>query len=436
MLCLVLGLFLYCFAGRESTESETEMRMLAGFPEFSAGTVFSGEFMTGFESYLSDQFFARNDVIDATDGLTSVFSRMTQEDQYVLDDTEKEVAALVGEEVEGGAETEEDGSVSADEGGEMEELEEEETDDGAETEDIDDSKDTSENKKYTLYLKKTDGTTRRVYLFPMKNILQIAETLNMYKAVLPEDGMVHFAQVPFAATAKRWLSQQDVYCGWGSSVETALQQNVSEGVVIHNTTAILEPHMAQGEVCYMVADHHWTPKGAYYVAAEMMRSQGFPVVPYDEYDYKVVRSSKSSHGEHDTLEILYPLAPVHSLIMKQRTADKELSLMNYKATTYVAFMNNSRRPWRKIVTGFHTGRKALIISDSFGNAFAPYLLPYYDEVHMTDIRKNYYKKDDAGGSVSELISYYGIDDVYIILSTANGMNSGTGLVYLRQYFLE
>ena len=110
--------------------------------------------------------------------------------------------------------------------------------------------------------------------------------------------------------------------------------------------------------------------------------------------------------------------------------------MNYDSSTYTAYMNNSRRPWRRVITGANTGRRALVICDSFGNAFAPYLLPYYDEVHMTDFRNDYYNKREAGGSIGELMEYHQIDDVYIVTSTANGLRKDNSIVYLRKYLEE
>ena len=110
--------------------------------------------------------------------------------------------------------------------------------------------------------------------------------------------------------------------------------------------------------------------------------------------------------------------------------------MNYDSTTYRSFMNNTRLPWRKIVTSANTGRKALVLRDSFGNAFTPYLLSYYDEVHMADFRKGSYSKSKAGGSIGDLITYHGIDDVYIVTSTANGLRKENSIVYLREYLVN
>ena len=56
-LLLLLGLGLAAFAPKEERISESENRTLSGFPEFSAESLFSGEFFQGIESYLSDGLY-------------------------------------------------------------------------------------------------------------------------------------------------------------------------------------------------------------------------------------------------------------------------------------------------------------------------------------------------------------------------------------------
>lgn len=57
---LLAGIFLWCLCRPADAFSDSERRALAQFPEFSAETVLSGEFMTEFESYTLDQFPLRD----------------------------------------------------------------------------------------------------------------------------------------------------------------------------------------------------------------------------------------------------------------------------------------------------------------------------------------------------------------------------------------
>ena len=69
ILCLIGGVFLLGTSDKQPRLSESENRMLAGFPKLSAASLASGEFMTGFESFLSDAFFGRDALVRTSDRL-------------------------------------------------------------------------------------------------------------------------------------------------------------------------------------------------------------------------------------------------------------------------------------------------------------------------------------------------------------------------------
>jgi len=158
-----------------------------------------------------------------------------------------------------------------------------------------------------------------------------------------------------------------------------------------------------------------------------MESRGYPTLPYEEYEYFERYIGQDKAGREDRLYLLEPLAPTHSYILKHLTESTEIDFMNREHRGYIAYINNTRLPWRRFTGGFGNDRKALLISDSFGNVFLPYLLPYYSEVHMTDLRDDYYDEKEAGGTFAELMRYHQPDDVYVVLSTANGLNSRNSL---------
>lgn len=57
---LLLGLSVFCWIKTPDAYSESERRVLAGRPEFTAETFFDGEFAKNFESYVLDQFPGRD----------------------------------------------------------------------------------------------------------------------------------------------------------------------------------------------------------------------------------------------------------------------------------------------------------------------------------------------------------------------------------------
>ena len=80
-----LGVLLLLLSPRESRVSQTENRMLAGFPTLTIETLQSGKFFSGIEDFLSDGFFARDEVIDATEQLLGVFDKRSEEQRQIQD---------------------------------------------------------------------------------------------------------------------------------------------------------------------------------------------------------------------------------------------------------------------------------------------------------------------------------------------------------------
>ena len=413
------GVFMLLFTQKDSTASEAENRMLQGFPSADPVNVGSGRFAAEFDDFLSDNLVGRDTAVRITDGILSAFSTISGDEAFEKKTQEMEQRL----DAEGGDDA---SAVSSQEDGDIELSAGRVLNTGEVPIDS--------NKSYMWYVR-TDGTLSLKYEYLKKNVDTYAETLRLLKTALPEDGIINFVEVPLASQANRWRDQQDVYSGWGSSLELMLQQSLAgaKNINIYSAWNLLSPYVCGETPMFYFTDHHWSAEAACIVCSAMLEDQGLPVIPYDEYSYKSITSSAiDENGRRDVFNVLYPLNPVRSYVVK-RGVEHEISLMAYDVATYTCFMNGSREPWRRIVTSSDNGRKALVICDSFGNAFTPYLLAYYSEVHMCDFRYGYYNRDDAGGYIKDNIAKYGIDDVYIVISTANDLRKENSIKYLRQY---
>jgi len=440
--CVCLGALLLMFTPAESRLSVSENRMLAGAPELSVETVVSGEFGTGVEDYLSDGFFGRDTVIGWTDRLLSLFDKRTEEERQILE--AEEIERLLEEDASG--EVAETATPTPEPTPEptaepvviatpaptptatpvpTAQATPQPTPVPTQTPKVIVPLD--EAADYTLKLTGVDGKDTQVYDYPAENLMTFAGVLNQLSEMLPEDGEIHYLQVPVSGVARRVRTNLKTYNGWVSNAEEALQTQVKENIYIHNAPAILTQALANKEDVFYHTDHHWTPLGAWYAVNSIMESRGYPTLPYEEYEYFERYIGQDKAGREDRLYLLEPLAPTHSYILKHLTESTEIDFMNREHRGYIAYINNTRLPWRRFTGGFGNDRKALLISDSFGNVFLPYLLPYYSEVHMTDLRDDYYDEKEAGGTFAELMRYHQPDDVYVVLSTANGLNSRNSL---------
>jgi len=451
---LILGSSLLLFGEKEDRESLLENRMLAGFPDFSFKSVFTGEFMSGFENYLSDSFFGRSDLVSLSSDVMGIFSSQSTEDLLTMD---------IGEDIEGEfdqrEEEEEAAPAPAQEAAPApvsQPVQPQQTDPAQQTQpgaelsaqvSVGSSLNTRDETyepldEYNFWMLLTDGGKQLVYSYSPHKIKVLMDGLNAYRAVLPEDGTVHFALVPVAQSANWWTRNTNKFCGWESNAEEYMAALAADGVYIYNGPELLAPGLAAGDYMYYRTDHHWTPRGAYAVASAMLKNQGLPVTRFNDYQYKVNKGFLGSiYSENptaalkamaDDIEIPSSLAPVHSYVVRQLNKEKELEYMaNY--SNYLAYLQGTQTPFRRIDTGFSTGRTALLISDSFGNCFAPFLVPYYDQVCMVDLRKGNFTSEAAGYSLGEYMEYYGVDDVYVVLSTASGLNYNYTQEYLLKY---
>jgi len=427
VLFMCLGVMLLVLAEKDSRASESENRMLQGFPELTFDKALSGEFSGEFENFLSDGFFARNLLIDCSESCMAVFSRQTAEDMALLEGGDDELQGIDGGEGDDSAPA--DNSVQSPESVPVSDsdtdlsdsTEEPAGDDGADSfaADADD---------YGFYFVKKDGSLSPVLRTSHSRRRKVADALNAYRAELPEDGNVFYMMIPLKRNYTPMRSGG--YTGWYSNVEDALAELTVDGVHIINAPEVLSPHLDEG--IYFPIDHHWSALGAYYLCREAITMQGLPMTPYDEYAYKKTYGRNIRFDEEGWFDIMYPLQDVSASKVYDRTDEKESVFINYELSTYMTYLGGSTSPWSKYVTGFSTGRKALVIGDSFANVFSPYLFPYYDEVHMTDVRANHFSAEKCGGWIAELMEYHGIDDVYIVMSYANAVNSDTSCQRLER----
>ena len=169
LLCAGLGTLI--FADREERVSESEKRMLAAFPDTSAESIFSGEFSSGFESFLSDGIFLRDSVAGASKAALGLFSAASYEDTMLLS------SISMADEISGGTAAQDtaapaEGSPAQESGGQS----------AAQAPGAVASGD------YGLYMLCPDGSEELLADVSELRVGMVADVLNEYKGVLPEDG--------------------------------------------------------------------------------------------------------------------------------------------------------------------------------------------------------------------------------------------------------
>lgn len=411
----VLGCYQLFFADKEAHLSEKENRMLQAFPEFSLSSVFSGSFSVEFEAYLSDSFIIRDQAADFSGSVMKLFDLRKAETPMV----ELDGAALV--QLDESAETQppQENIIPQDENSTQEKI-------------------SAEAADASIWLINADGSYQTYQYYPAADIAHMAQVLNKYRDCLPADGTVHFICPPTSDAA--FKLSRGICSDWGSDVDDVMQPLVDEGVFIYDATDILRPYAFETYI-YPTQDWHWHPFSASAAAAAMLARQGVPALDYYEYDYYINQYGKSFEGEalrslavnQEEVPLLEPLSPVQSYVIRHLTEKTDCVFMTKNAVGYRMYLGGTYSPWRLFVTGFHTGRSALVIGDSFSNSFIPYLCPYYDKVLSTDFRDGIYISAEAGANVKQYIEEYGIDDVYVVFCTLTSISGKMPQDYMERY---
>lgn len=424
LLCLLtIGIWELGFAPREERLSVTENRMLQGMPVFSPSAALSGSYMEEFEAFLSDAFPGRDAAIAASMRVMDVFGEVSEEERSRTEQAELEaeggeqVILLPVQEPVGAEESE----AAAPAGPEQTAQPREE------------SRGAGEARDASLWIVDNSGAVKVQEAYPRQNILRLAEVLNDYAQVLGPDGSVQFLNVPISYMGNMQVSHRA--SGWGCDLDEVLRGLVAGNVYVYDVTDIYGDAIYNEPLFSQAGDHHWYPRGAWRAVCAELETQGLVPTDYYEYLYRLESDFRGKPRTQAQLEnipldtaardiqVIEPLTPVESYMVQNVTElTPSVYMEEARFPHYGIYLGGRRGPYRLFVTGYHTGRNALIIGDSFYHAFLPYLTPYYDRILALDPRDEVIRRAPVGASIEGYIRAYDVKDVYFVTCTYTSVN--------------
>ncbi len=437
--------------------SEYEKRDLEKFPKFSWDSLIEGGYTDGISTWYSDTFPYRDTLIMADRSVKTLYglnadavenmaegddipdfpsAPSTPDEASVPDNAEpsqtKETASAETPSSEISTDVTE--SVSTDEGSsETAET----TKEPRTTEYVDGDELYRMNPQEAGNVNLKDMVGYCVYGFNLKAANIYSETVAETQKLLP-DTQVYDILIPNNSavlldegTKKEWrLSNEDKAIKYFYNYIMSLDDKVVcipilDALISHNT-----------EYLYFKTDHHWTQLGAYYTLLEFLKEKGWEAHEISEYTEIVMEnflgSYYSSNGysqlknNPDTVYAYEPLTTNQFEFYdtsqgrwRQGKIVRDLSSVaptqKYQAFIYgdcpIEYIRNAE---------LGTGRSCMVVKESFGNTFIPFLADYYDKVIVIDYRG--YKE-----SIIALAEEEGIDDIIFInnleaISDTNTMN--------------
>lgn len=169
-----------------------------------------------------------------------------------------------------------------------------------------------------------------------------------------------------------------------------------------NTVDEIRKH--RNEYIYFNTDHHWTSLGAYYAYRGFCAAAGLTPVSLDSIPSKVkpgflglfYRLTKSSILKNNPDSVRYYLFPDSVEFYIGASAIGYWAKSHMYAETasgdnsYSVFLQGDL-PICKMETQHKNGRKIALVKESYGNAFAPFLINNYEKIIVVDQRE--YKGD-------------------------------------------
>jgi len=152
------------------------------------------------------------------------------------------------------------------------------------------------------------------------------------------------------------------------------------------------------EYLYFKSDHHWTHRGAYYAYADFITSLGLTPTPIEEFEKRILTEKMIGSWPYyvadervktfyDTLEAYMPNKACTMTIYNSygtTTTYNQCIMTNYG--NYMAFLSGDHGYMVINVPENPQDKNILVIKDSYGNAFVPYLTEHYGNIVVVDPR--------------------------------------------------
>lgn len=169
-----------------------------------------------------------------------------------------------------------------------------------------------------------------------------------------------------------------------------------------STVDVYSPlYASKDEYIYYKTDHHWTSLGAYLGYSAASRSLGYQTISLNSFDIQ--------HASHDFYGTLYSKViydktgpdtidyysyPKGTTVSKV-VVDTGSSKKNYDSMYFREYLSQkdkyssslgSNQPFVTVHSNAKSGKKLLVIKDSYANSLVPFLTQHYSEITMVDLR--------------------------------------------------
>lgn len=374
--------------------SQDEKRLLKQFPIITQENLFSGEYFKDIDLYYSDNFIYRNEIIEVASEFKKLKGIKNDEIQYFNKSKILQQSTLIKN----------DNSNSINR--KNYEIVIETPKDSISNEVANEA---YENINSVIVYKKK---AIQIFSGSKKRLNNFATLVAKYKTELGPNVTVYCMAIPVGSdfnlppSFKKDREKNSI---------NYLYSKMNSSIKCVNAYDELKKH--QDEYIQFNTDHHWTGRGAYYAYLAFCNSAGIIPLTIDKFEIKKINNflgtlyyytrSEDLKQNKDYVEYFkIPNVTKATYFDENLTSEKGTKLYAEYAkggNSYGVFLGGDY-PLMRIKSDVKNGQKILIIKDSYGNAFTPFLCSNFEEVFVVDYRYLRY-------NIKTIMKKYGINNL-------------------------
>lgn len=223
-----------------------------------------------------------------------------------------------------------------------------------------------------------------------------ARVINAYAERLADRVRIHSVVVPTAVSfhlppgeERRGASERENLL--------ALAEALRPEILSPDVYTSLAAH-AQDEALYLRTDHHWNGTGAFRAYEAFCRSAGITPLPLSAFRHgqrggfvgslAAFTQDTTLRASPDVVDHYEP--PVQYTALRYAASDGSgpgapMRFVEPRSRGYLVFLGGDA-PVMVAHTDVKSGRRAILVKNSYGNPFAPFLLPHFEQVTVVDYR--------------------------------------------------
>lgn len=253
-----------------------------------------------------------------------------------------------------------------------------------------------DTEKYNGVYVVDDKAAMELLYYPESNCTSYAKVINSLADALP-DVQVYNIVIP---TMTEFYGPEEIYTDQIAGIKS-IYKKLNDNVMPVNVVKEMWPHA--DEHLYFSTDHHWTQRGAYYAYRAFIKAKGEEIADISEFPQDNVEnfigswsySLDGTPGENvlienaETMERFMPIVDYEGAVyldMHLKDKWRESKVIVTSDDKYTTFIGGDM-PVIKYTTSVKNGEKAVIVKESFGNAFATWAINNYEEVYIIDPRQ-------------------------------------------------